>query len=110
MGINLGPITTLIHVVLVKSRNYVYGQNGRLTLNTEWDTVKFVFPYQAIVQDVAIYNKSFAMYKTVDEVYKKDATVFLVSTKYYGCSGRILDTAMLEKTKRIQSVYKRLFK
>lgn len=103
MGIQLGPIRTLIHVHLVKAREYAMASNGKLVLKTEWDNVKFVYPYQTIVRNLSIYNKDYSMYKTVDEVYKKDTKVFLLSTKYYGCMGRVLDTSMLSTTKRIQS-------
>lgn len=103
MGIQLGPIRTLIHVHLVKSREYALGNNGKLVLKTDWDNVKIVYPFQTIVRNLSVYNDSFNMFKSVDEVYKKDTKVFLLSTKYYGCMGKVLDTSMLAETKRIQS-------
>lgn len=103
MGIQLGPIRVLIHVHLVKSREYALGSNGKLVLRTDWDNVKFVYPYQTIVPNIRVYNDHCNLYRSVDEVYKRDTKVFLLSTKYYGCMGKVLDTSMLEETKRIQS-------
>lgn len=103
MGIQLGPVRILVHVYLVKSREYALGNNGKLVLKTDWDNVKIVYPYQTIVKNLSIHNEQFSMYKSVDEVYKTDTKVFLLSTKYYGCMGKVLDTSMLATTKRIQS-------
>lgn len=106
MGIRLGNVRLLVHVHLVKAKAYALGHSGKLMLNTEWDNVKFVYPYQTIVRNLNIYNEQSTMYKTVDEVYKRDAKVFLLSTKYYGCMGKVLDTSMLASTKRIQSEFR----
>lgn len=105
MGIQLGNVTKLVHVNLVKSRTYALGQSGKLVLQTDWDNVKIVYPYQAIVRDVTVHNSEFTMYKNVNEVYDKGTKVFLLSTKYYGCMGQVLDTSMLATTKRIQSEF-----
>lgn len=105
MGIQLGPLNILIHVNLVKSREYALSNDGKLALKTEWDNVKFVYPHQTIVPNVNVYGQDATMYKSVDDVYKRDTKVFLLSTKYYGCVGKVLDTSMLAKTKRIQSKY-----
>lgn len=105
MGIELGEVKTLVHVYLVKSMSYVMGNNGKLKLSVSWDETKFVYPYQTVVRDISCYNKTFVMYKSVDEVYSKNSTVFLLSTKYYGSKGKILDTSMIEKTQRIQSTF-----
>lgn len=105
MGINLGAIRLLVHVHLVKAREYVLAHNGKLVLRTDWDNVKFVYPHQTIVPNLRVYNEHCALYKSVDEVYSRDTKVFLLSTKYYGCMGRVLDTSMLAETKRIQSEY-----
>lgn len=103
MGIQLGQVKLLIHVHLVKSREYALGNNGKLVLKTDWDNVNFVYPYQTIVTDINIYNQERSRFKSVEEVYSTGAKVFLLSTKYYGCMGRVLDTSMLQATKRIQS-------
>lgn len=103
MGIQLGPVKILVHVHLVKSREYALGGNGKLVLKTDWDNLNFVYPYQTIVPNLNVYNSEFSMYKSVEEVYKLGTKVFLLSTKYYGCMGQVLDTSMLEQTKRIQS-------
>lgn len=106
----MGPIKILIHVQLVKAREYALGNNGKLVLKTDWDTVKIVYPYQTIVPNLSVYNDSFSQYKSVDEVYKRYTKVFLLSTKYYGCMGKVLDTSMLAETKRIQSKWFRYIK
>lgn len=106
MGIQLGQVKILIHVHLVKSREYVLGNNGKLVLKTEWDNVNFVYPYQTIVTNINVYNQETTRFKSVNEVYNKGAKVFLLSTKYYGCMGKVLDTSMLQTTKRIQSKWR----
>lgn len=104
MGIDLGEITQLVHVLPLKNKEYcLTGEgNGKLFLTKNWSQMEIVFPPHAIVKDLGVQCPESDQCKSVEEVYKKDSVVFMMNNTYYGSQGTILEPLM--KNGRLKSI------
>lgn len=105
MGIDLGPIKYLVHVNVMTGRDYVYGAQGKMTLNKSYSSIIMPYAYQAIVKDIRVHNPSFVQFTNATEVFTKGSNIYLMSTPYYGSEGVVMDSSIIKTCGRIKSEY-----
>ena len=105
MGIDVNTINVLVIAQPLLSRQYVYGSHGKMTLEKVWSDHYTYYALQTIVTDINVHNPSFVQYQRVEDVFVKDAVVFMVSTMYYGSEGVVVDPTPVKTCGRIKSLY-----
>lgn len=102
MGIDVGAIEVLVIAKPLVNRQYIFGAQGKMTLEKVWSEITFYYPLQTIVEDITIHNPAFVQYKQVEDIFVKDSIVFMVSTIYYGSKGYVVDPKPVKTCGRIK--------
>lgn len=92
MGIDLGKIEKLLHVVTLLNREYVHTQDGKLTLSKKWSKSELTVSLNTVVENVKIYQKDMERYRTIESVFTEGSVVFMNTTINnipYGSQGTI---------------------
>ncbi|XP_041119571.1 5'-3' exoribonuclease 1-like isoform X2 [Polyodon spathula] len=87
-GIVINETAVLLFAQLLTGRKYVLNQNGEVHLEKQWSKQIIPFVYQAVVQDIVSFDSSFSHFKTIDELFSPETTVFMLGNPYYGCMGK----------------------
>lgn len=93
MGIDLGEITQLFHVHPLLNREYVSvtETEGKFTLAKKWSKVSLAVAPQTIVENIKVHKRALAEYRSFEEVFTRNSTVFMMNNVYYGSQGTIVD-------------------
>ncbi|MGH0119839.1 UNVERIFIED_CONTAM: hypothetical protein FKN15_043272 [Acipenser sinensis] len=86
-GIVINETAVLLFAQLLTGRKYVLNQNGEVHLEKQWSKQIIPFVYQAVVKDIVSFDSSFSHFKTIDELFSPETTVFMLGNPYYGCMG-----------------------
>lgn len=89
MGIDVGNIDILVHVRLIVGRKYIFGSQGKLTLEKEWSDFESPYAYQVTLKDINVHNKSFVQYTSVSDVFKPKSVCFMLGHPHYGAMGEV---------------------
>ncbi|MGH0136330.1 UNVERIFIED_CONTAM: hypothetical protein FKN15_036028 [Acipenser sinensis] len=89
-GIVINETAVLLFAQLLTGRKYVLNQNGEVHLEKQWSKQIIPFVYQAVVKDIVSFDSSFSHFKTIDELFSPETTVFMLGNPYYGCMGEVL--------------------
>lgn len=103
MGIEVGETQVLVCVLPLLNRQYTYGSQGKMTLEKVWSDIRVYYPLQTIVRDLKLYNSDFTQFTNVEDVFKVDSPVFMISTIYYGSLGTVVDPTTVKQCGRIKS-------
>ena len=101
MGIDVGPLKTILHVQPCIGHEYVF-TNKMYKLVKTWSKQESCYPLQCIVKNIKSYSKKFKKTLQVAEAYKTGTEVFMLSNPYYGSFGEVIDTSNFEKNGRIK--------
>lgn len=101
MGIDVGDVEYLVCVQPLVERKYVFGEQGKMTLQKVWSDVRVFYPLQTIVRDIKMHTAEMAEQTHVRDVFRKNTRVFMISTLYYGSSGIVVDPSLVETSGRI---------
>lgn len=102
VGIDVGAVTSLVHVFPIIGREYIFGSEGRMTLTKSWGNIEAVYPLQMIVKDIAMHESKFVRYKQVEEVFTSGSQIFMLTTPYYGSKGSVVDPMLVKTCGRIK--------
>lgn len=105
LGLDLGEITQLLHVYPLKNREYVCTNDGRMTANKNWSKDPLAVAPITAVRNLRVFERDVQLFKSVQDVFAHDSTIFMMNKGYYGCqatvsshtiqNGRIKLTAMV---------------
>lgn len=105
MGIDLGDITQLIHVVTLVNREYLHTNDGKLTLSKNWSSSSLVVAPKTIVKNLKVYQKDLQRFRSIESVFIQNSNVFMMNGSYYGSQGIVVDPKLahgrLKGTKRV---------
>lgn len=104
MGIEVGDTKVLVCVLPLLNRRYTFGNFGKMTLEKSWSDIRVFYPLQTIVRDLKLHNSEFTQFTHVEEVFKVDTPVFMISTIYYGSLGLVVDPSPVKVCGRIKSM------
>ncbi|XP_051172121.1 5'-3' exoribonuclease 1 isoform X3 [Leptopilina boulardi] len=102
LGIDVGNIDILVHVRLIVGRKYIFGSQGKLTLEKEWSDFESPYAYQVTLKDINVHNKSFVQYTSVSDVFKPKSVCFMLGHPHYGAMGEVNDPGVDLKTRRVK--------
>lgn len=103
MGIDVGDVHVLVCVEPLVNRQYIFGHQGKMTLDKVWSNIRVYYPLQTIVRELNVHNPDFVQYTHVEDVFAPNSTVFMVSTMYYGSKGLVVDPSPVKTCGRIKS-------
>lgn len=103
MGIDVGETQVLVCVLPLLNRSYTFGNQGKMTLQKVWSDNRVYYPLQTIVRDLKVHNSDFTQFTNVEDVFKIDSPVFMISTVYYGSLGMVVDPTSVKQCGRIRS-------
>lgn len=92
LGIDLGEVTQLLHVVPLLNREYLNTGDGRLTLNKNWSKIPTAVAPITALYEIRVHEKALQQFKSVEEVFTKDSVVFMMNKGFYGCKATILES------------------
>lgn len=102
LGISFGDINQLVHVKPITGREYIFGDEGRMTLTKTWGAFEIAYPAHGVVKDIKVHAPKFIQYTSVEDVFPVNTVVFMLSPPYYGSQGEVIDTSPVKKCGRIK--------
>ncbi|XP_041125946.1 5'-3' exoribonuclease 1-like isoform X1 [Polyodon spathula] len=104
-GIVINETAVLLFAQLLTGRKYVLNEKGEVHLEKQWSKQIIPFVYQAVVQDIVSFDSSFSHFKTIDELFSPETTVFMLGNPYYGCMGETQVSTDVVREGRIRVVF-----
>lgn len=96
MGIDVGDIDILVHTRLITGRKYIFGSQGKLTLEKEWSDFESTYAYHLTLKDINVHDKSFVLYASVSDVFKPKSICFMLGHPHYGAMGEVFKYELLK--------------
>lgn len=103
LGIDLGEINQLLHVLPLKSREYVCTSDGKMTSNKNWSPNELAVAPCTVLQDLIVFEGERQRFKPIQEVFPQNSTVFMLNKGYYGCQATV--TSSTVQSGRIKRMY-----
>lgn len=91
MGIDLGETIQLFHVYPLLNREYVHTSDGTFTLDKNWSKVSLAVPPKTIVENITVHRRALAERQTIESVFTRNSSVFMMNNVYYGSQGTVID-------------------
>lgn len=91
MGIDLGEITQLFHVYPLLNREYVHTTEGTFTLAKNWSKISLAVAPKTIVENIRVHRRALAEQRSIETVFTRNSTVFMMNNVYYGSQGTVID-------------------
>ncbi|KAK2821907.1 hypothetical protein Q5P01_021972 [Channa striata] len=104
-GIIVNETTVVLYGQLLTGRKYVPKANGVVQLEKQWAKQVLPFAYQTVVKDIKAYYASLTCFKSLDELFPQETTVFMVGNPYYGATGEVQDSSDVIKEGRVRVVF-----
>ncbi|XP_033221729.1 5'-3' exoribonuclease 1 isoform X2 [Belonocnema kinseyi] len=102
LGVDIGNIHIIVHTRLIVGRKYIFGSQGRLTLEKEWSDVKSTYAHHVILKDITVHDGSFVQYSSATEIFKPKSICFMLGHPHYGAMGEVNEPGMDAKTGRVK--------
>lgn len=92
LGVDLGFVEQLLHVYPLTNREYMNTGDGRLTLSKNWSKIPLAVARITVVENLTVFARDLENFKSFEDVFTQDSTVFLMNKGYYGCEATIPDS------------------
>lgn len=103
MGIDVGEIERLIHVLQATGEEYKFDQKLKIFKKIKtWNKVEAAYPLQCVVSNVRAYRKTLKEELPLFEAFKSGTEVFMITNPFYGALGEVVETTCFEKSGRIK--------
>lgn len=79
----------MVHTRLIVGRKYIFGSQGRLTLEKEWSDVQSTYAHHVVLKDIAVHDGSFVQYASATEIFKPKNICFMLGHPHYGAMGEV---------------------
>ncbi|PSN30434.1 5'-3' exoribonuclease 1, partial [Blattella germanica] len=96
-------------VVAVSNRDFRYGliedgnSGGTIRFNIEeWLDTPVAYALQTTVRDIAVHDRTFQQFKTLQEVFPPKSICFMLGHPHYGAMGEVVDGGNLVKSGRVK--------
>ncbi|XP_008211726.2 5'-3' exoribonuclease 1 [Nasonia vitripennis] len=87
-GIVIGKTEILVYVFPAMGKRYVYGNSGKVQLQTRWSTLSKICPYQLIVKEAKFLSVDL-MYKSIRDIFATSDCCFMLGYPNYGSIGQV---------------------
>ncbi|PNF32574.1 5'-3' exoribonuclease 1 [Cryptotermes secundus] len=102
MGVDIGKTDILVHATAMIGRKYIFGQTGKITMEKQWCDVLTAYALQTTVKDIAVHDKTFVQYRTLQEVFPLKSVCFMLGHPHYGAMGEVVDGSTSVKSGRVK--------
>ena len=89
-GVVIGNTSIVLNACEMSGRKYVFGQEGRITLEKMWSKVSKAYALQATRRDILVHDPSFTQFRTLHELFPDGSTCFSLAHSHYGCEATVL--------------------
>lgn len=89
-GIEVGKTDILLHVKVLVGEKYSYLPTGRVSLEKQWASVEMAYPFQAVVQDLLVYEGAKKNLETIQDIFPLRSKCFMLANPYYGSMGEVI--------------------
>ncbi|XP_012226430.1 5'-3' exoribonuclease 1 [Linepithema humile] len=90
LGIDLGETSVLLFTRSFLGNRYIFGPQGKVTIEKQWNVFTTIHAYQAIVKDISVYTKKITEYETMHDIFLPGIFCFMLGHPYYGAMGEII--------------------
>ncbi|XP_067006470.2 5'-3' exoribonuclease 1 [Anabrus simplex] len=92
LGVDIGSTHLLITAATLVGRKYVFGKNGKITLEKQWNSQTNTYVLQATVKDITTHDSSFVQFKMLSDVFPPKSICFLLAHPHYGSMGEVMES------------------
>lgn len=89
LGIEIGDTDVLLFTRLFLGNKYVFGVQGKVTIEKQWNNCSSVYAYQTVVRDISTYSKKLPVYETMHDIFIPETFCFMLGHPYYGAMGEV---------------------
>ncbi|XP_037926707.1 5'-3' exoribonuclease 1 isoform X1 [Hermetia illucens] len=100
MGIKFRETKFLVYVNTLASVEYVVGNKGKMISTNIWSNSEISYPLQGVVMNIR--KEDEMIEEKIEDFYPVGTPIFLLSSPYFGCEGKILDPKLVYSCGRIQ--------
>ncbi|KAL6430823.1 hypothetical protein ACFW04_006974 [Cataglyphis niger] len=102
LGIDIGDTNVLLYVRTYLGNKYIFGVQGKVTIEKQWSDFPTVYAYQTVVKDISVYSKKLPVYKTMHDIFVPGTFCFMLGYPYYGAMGEVMQYKDHPKPRRIK--------
>ncbi|XP_011642826.1 5'-3' exoribonuclease 1 [Pogonomyrmex barbatus] len=102
LGIDIGETDVLLYVRLFLGNKYIFGSQGKVTIEKQWNDYPAVYAYQTIVKDLFVYREKLPVYETMHDIFIPGSFCFMLGHPYYGAMGEVIQNKDSSKSRRIK--------
>lgn len=89
LGIDVGDTNVLLYVRTYLGIKYIFGVQGKVTSEKQWNDFPIVYAYQTVVEDISVYSRKLPVYKTMHDIFVPGSFCFMLGHPYYGTMGEV---------------------
>lgn len=89
LGIDIGDTKVLLFIRASLGSKYVFGPQGKVTIEKQWSEYTMPHAYQTIVKNISVYSKKLTNYKTMHDIFLPGTFCFMLGYPYYGAMGEV---------------------
>ncbi|XP_071053139.1 5'-3' exoribonuclease 1 isoform X2 [Onthophagus taurus] len=101
-GIEVGPVSILVHVKVMIGRKYMFTQAGRVTLEKQWAPITSPYPLQSIVKEILVNDDVHSAFRDIESLFPVGSLCFMLSHPCYGSCGTVKDSKDCIKNGRLK--------
>lgn len=90
LGIDVGNTNVLLFTRSFLGSKYIFGPQGKVTIEKQWNEYITFHAYQTIIKDISVYSKKLTVYKTIHDIFLPGTFCFMLGHPYYGAMGEVL--------------------
>ncbi|XP_011256685.1 5'-3' exoribonuclease 1 isoform X2 [Camponotus floridanus] len=102
LGIDVGETNVLLYARTYLGNKYVFGVQGKVTIEKQWSDYPTAYAYQTVVKDISVYSKKLPVYKTMHDIFIPGTFCFMLGHPYYGAMGEVMQYKDYPKPRRIK--------
>uniref|UniRef100_A0A336LMV3 5'-3' exoribonuclease 1 n=1 Tax=Culicoides sonorensis TaxID=179676 RepID=A0A336LMV3_CULSO len=101
LGIDVGEIQTIFHVVSYLGYKYLFEEN-KFVCSKTYSAFEAIYPAQAIVDNLNVVYNVNQPFLEIKDVFQNGTPVFMNMHPYYGLFGEVIDAEIRNQSKRIK--------
>ncbi|XP_054623028.1 5'-3' exoribonuclease 1 isoform X2 [Dunckerocampus dactyliophorus] len=104
-GIIVNETAVVLYGQLLTGRKYIPKASGVVELEKQWAKQVIPFAYQTVVKDIKAFYSSLTSFKSLEDLFPPQSTVFMVGNPYYAAVGEVQDSSDVIKDGRVRVVF-----
>ncbi|KAJ8687572.1 hypothetical protein QAD02_023366 [Eretmocerus hayati] len=102
LGIEVDKIEIIVHAAQITGRRYVYGTQGKMTLEKQWHDIPTMYAYQTVVEDITVHSQDFIQFTSIADVFVLKSICFMLGHPHYGSMGEVTEPGVDLKAGRVK--------